>query len=65
MILQMVRNECLRFGEHVDIQVSYKILELEIPKKSSFCTNHLAFKRDCFEAILTKKNTLHSLGVNP
>jgi hypothetical protein len=26
MILQMVRNECVRFGRHVDIEVSYKIL---------------------------------------
>jgi hypothetical protein len=33
MILQMVRNECLRFGVHVGIQVSYKILRLEIPKE--------------------------------
>jgi hypothetical protein len=26
MILQTVRNECVRFGGHVDIEVSYKIL---------------------------------------
>jgi hypothetical protein len=26
--LAMVRNECLRFGGHVSIQVSYKILRL-------------------------------------
>jgi hypothetical protein len=26
MILQMVRNECVRFSEHVEVQVSYKIL---------------------------------------
>jgi hypothetical protein len=32
MISQMVRNGCLIFGVHVDIQVSYKILWLEIPK---------------------------------
>jgi hypothetical protein len=32
MILQMVRNESVRFGRHIDIEVSYKILELEIPK---------------------------------
>jgi hypothetical protein len=30
MISQMVRNESVRFGRH--IEVSYKILELEIPK---------------------------------
>jgi hypothetical protein len=32
MILQMVRNESVRFGRHIDIQVSYKILQLEVPK---------------------------------
>jgi hypothetical protein len=30
--LQMVRNEIVRFGRHIDIEVSYKILWLEIPK---------------------------------
>jgi hypothetical protein len=29
MFLQIVRNECIRFGEHIGIQVSYKILWLE------------------------------------
>jgi hypothetical protein len=32
MILQIIRNESLRFGRHIDIEVSYKILQLEIPK---------------------------------
>jgi hypothetical protein len=26
MISQMVRNESVRFGRHIDIEVSYKIL---------------------------------------
>jgi hypothetical protein len=30
MILQMVRNECVRFGGHVDIEVRYKILWLDV-----------------------------------
>jgi ABC-type phosphate transport system ATPase subunit len=30
MILQMVRNEYVRFGGHVDIKVSYKILHLDV-----------------------------------
>jgi hypothetical protein len=34
MILQMVRNEYVRFGGHVDIEVSYKILQLEILKEA-------------------------------
>jgi hypothetical protein len=32
MISQMVKNETIRFGRHIDIEVSYKILCLEIPK---------------------------------
>jgi hypothetical protein len=32
MISQTVRNECVRFDRHVDIQVSYKILQLEVLK---------------------------------
>jgi hypothetical protein len=28
--LQTVRNECVRFGGHVDIEVSYKILRLDV-----------------------------------
>jgi hypothetical protein len=32
MILQMVRNESVRFGRHIDREVSYKLVQLEIPK---------------------------------
>jgi hypothetical protein len=32
MILQTMRNECERFGRHVDIEVSYKILRLDVLK---------------------------------
>jgi hypothetical protein len=32
MILQMVRNETVRFGRHIDIEISYKILRLKISK---------------------------------
>jgi hypothetical protein len=28
-----VKNECVRFGGHVDIEVSYKILRLDVLKK--------------------------------
>jgi hypothetical protein len=44
MILQMVRNEHVRFGGHVDIEVSYKILQLEILKKTQILHN-----LPCFE----------------
>jgi hypothetical protein len=30
MILQTVKNECVRFGGHVDIEARYKILWLDI-----------------------------------
>jgi hypothetical protein len=59
----MIRNEFVRFGGHVKIQISYKILQLEVQKRPQFCTIHLAFDRGCFEAILMK-NTLRTLGVN-
>jgi hypothetical protein len=26
MVLQLLRNECVRFGGHVEIQVTYRIL---------------------------------------
>jgi hypothetical protein len=32
VILQMVRIESVRFGRYIDIEISYKILWLEIPK---------------------------------
>jgi hypothetical protein len=35
MILQMVKSECVRFGGHIGIQVSYKILQVEVLKESS------------------------------
>jgi hypothetical protein len=62
MILQMVRNESLRFGGHVDIQVSYEIIWLKVQKRPQFCTLYLALNRGCFEAILMK-NTPRTLGV--
>jgi hypothetical protein len=32
MISQMVRNESVRFGKLIDIEISYKILQLKVPK---------------------------------
>jgi hypothetical protein len=73
MILQMVRNECLRFGGHVDIEVRYKILQLDVLKKTQILHNriyciilhnrlYLALNRGCFEVVLMK-NTSRTLGV--
>jgi hypothetical protein len=63
MISQMVRNESVRFDRHIDIEVSYKILQLKIPKLVLILIIWLAFKRGCLEAVLSK-NTLSPLGVN-
>jgi hypothetical protein len=38
-ILQMVRNECIRFGGHINIQVSYQILWLEVLKETPILLN--------------------------
>jgi hypothetical protein len=43
-ILQIVRNECVRFGGHVDIEVSYKILRLDVPKETTILHNLSYFK---------------------
>jgi hypothetical protein len=42
--LQTVRNEYVRFGGHVDIEVSYKILRLDVPKETPILHN-----LSCFE----------------
>jgi hypothetical protein len=39
MILQTVKNECVRFGGHVDIEVSYKILQLDVLKETLILHN--------------------------
>jgi hypothetical protein len=44
MILQTVRNGCVRFGGHVDIEVSYKILELEVLKETPSLHNPPCFE---------------------
>jgi hypothetical protein len=58
----MVRNESARFGRHIDIEVSYKILQLEIPKLVPIL-HYLACFRGCLEAVLSLNN-LCPLGVN-
>jgi hypothetical protein len=48
MILQTVWNECVRFGGHINIQASYKILELEVQKKASILHNLPYFQEGLF-----------------
>jgi hypothetical protein len=44
MISQTVRNECVRFGRHVDIQVNYKILRLKILKDNPILDTSPSFQ---------------------
>jgi hypothetical protein len=44
IILQSVRNECVRFGGHVDIEVNYKILVLDVLKKIPSLQNSPCFE---------------------
>jgi hypothetical protein len=44
MILRTVRNECVRFGGHVDIEVNYKILRLDVLKKIPSLQNPPCFE---------------------
>jgi hypothetical protein len=44
MIMQTVRNECVRFGGHVDIEVGYKILQLEVLYKAPILHNSPCFQ---------------------
>jgi hypothetical protein len=44
MILLSVRNKCVRFGRHVDIEVSYKILWLEALKEAPILLNSPCFQ---------------------
>jgi hypothetical protein len=48
MILQTVWNECVRPGGHVNIQVSYKILQLEVLKKALILHNLPCFQEGLF-----------------
>jgi hypothetical protein len=40
----MVRNESVRLGRHIDIEVSYKILQLEVPKNVPSLQNPPCFQ---------------------
>jgi hypothetical protein len=48
MILQTVWNECVRFDGHINIQVSYKIIRLEVPKKASILHSPTCFQVGLF-----------------
>jgi hypothetical protein len=63
IILQMVRNESIRFGRYVDIEVSYKILQLEIPNLVLILHYLACFQKGLFGANFEQKHPC-PLGVN-
>jgi hypothetical protein len=63
MISQMVRNESVRFGRHIDIEVSYKILQLEMPKLVPILHYLACFQKGLFGGNFEQKHLGH-LGIN-
>jgi hypothetical protein len=61
--LQMVKNETVRFGRHIDIKVSYKILWLEVSKLVPILHNPTCFQKGLFGGSF-EQNILCLLGVN-
>jgi hypothetical protein len=57
----MVRNESVRFGRHIGIEVSYKSLQLEIPKLVLILHYLACFKKGLFGGNFEQKHH----GVNP
>jgi hypothetical protein len=57
MMLQMVRNaQSVRFGRHIDIEVSYKILWLETPKLVLILHYLACFQKGLFEGNFEQKH---------
>jgi hypothetical protein len=56
MISQMVRNESVRFGRHIDIEVGYKILHLEVPKLVPILHYSACFQKGLFGGSFEQKH---------
>jgi hypothetical protein len=56
MISQMVRNESVRFGRHIDIEVSYKILQLEVPNLVPILHYPSCFQKGLFGGSFEQKH---------
>jgi hypothetical protein len=52
----MVRNESVRFGRHIDIKVSYKILQLKVPKLVPILHYPACFQKGLFGGSFEQKN---------
>jgi hypothetical protein len=62
MISQMVRSESVRFGRHIDIEVSYKIFWLEVPKVIPILHYPACFQRGLFGGSFEQKHPLSFRG---
>jgi hypothetical protein len=56
LISQMVRNESVIFGRHIEIEVSYKILWLEVPKLVSILHYPACFRKGLFGGSFEQKH---------
>jgi hypothetical protein len=56
MISQMVRSESVIFGRHIDIEVSYKILQLEVPKLVPILHYPACFQKGLFGGNFEQKH---------
>jgi hypothetical protein len=56
MISQMVRNESVIFGRHIAIEISYKILQLEVPKLVPILHYPACFQKGLFEGNFEQKH---------
>jgi hypothetical protein len=64
MISQMVRNESVIFGRHIDIEVSYKILWLKVPKLVPILHYLAYFQKGLFGGNFEQKHPFAFRGYN-
>ena len=57
-ISQMVREESVRFSRHIDIEASYKILYLEVPKLVPILNYLACFQKGLFGGSFDQKYPL-------
>jgi hypothetical protein len=62
MISQMERNESVKFGRHIDIEVSYKILQLEVPKLVPILHYWACFQKGLFRGNFEQRHPLSFVG---
>jgi hypothetical protein len=62
MISQMVMNESVRFGRHIDIEVSYKTSQLDVPKLVPILHYLACFQKGLFGGSFELKHPLSFRG---